>query len=69
MVSIALSNKDYDSLNDLVDSNVLDILKSRIDSMTEGQRKLIAMTEESIFLCFPYNLKCIISSEGNWIGL
>nr|XP_050863525.1 uncharacterized protein LOC127069900 [Vespula vulgaris] len=65
MVSIALANKDYNSLYNLVDISVLQILKSKVDTLTEEQRKLIAMTEESIFLCFPYNLNFIMDSEDN----
>ncbi|KAL2712195.1 uncharacterized protein V1478_018430 [Vespula squamosa] len=65
VVSIALSNKDYNSLYNLIDSTVLEILKRKVDTLTEEQRKLIAMTEESIFLCFPYNLSCVINSEDS----
>ncbi|KAI4497311.1 hypothetical protein M0802_007558 [Mischocyttarus mexicanus] len=56
LVSVALSNQDYDSLNGLVDSDLLDILKVRIDALTEEQRKLIAMEESSIMFSIPYNL-------------
>ncbi|XP_035730415.1 uncharacterized protein LOC118445293 [Vespa mandarinia] len=63
MVSIALSNKDYDSLENLVDDYVLDILKLKVNTLTEEERKLIAMTEENILLCLPYNIKCSIESE------
>ncbi|XP_047367148.1 uncharacterized protein LOC124955966 isoform X2 [Vespa velutina] len=63
MVSIALSNKDYDSLENLVDDYVLDILKLKVNTLTEEERKLIAMTEENILLCLPYNINFLIESE------
>ncbi|XP_043487858.1 uncharacterized protein LOC122514851 [Polistes fuscatus] len=65
IVSIALSNKDYDSLYNLVDSNLLNILKTRIDTLTEEQRKLIAMKEENItaFMAYDLNITRIYNNE------
>ncbi|KAI4481874.1 hypothetical protein M0804_009395 [Polistes exclamans] len=65
IVSIALSNKDYDSLYNLVDSNLLNILKARIDMLTEEQRKLIAIKEENFtaFMAYDLNIKQIYNTE------
>ncbi|XP_015177155.1 PREDICTED: uncharacterized protein LOC107066745 [Polistes dominula] len=57
IVSIALANQDYDSLYNLVDNNLLNLLKTRIDTLSDEQRKLIAMNEENITLFMAYDLK------------
>lgn len=49
-VSQDLSEQNYNHLEDLVEKTMLKMLEIRISSLTEEQRKLIAIKEEDIFI-------------------
>jgi len=50
LISKALMNKDYESLNGLVTENMIESLKTKIETLSPNQRQLIAMNESDMII-------------------
>lgn len=48
MISRALANKDYESLEGLVAEDMIEVLKTKIETLSPEQRWLIAVREEDV---------------------
>lgn len=48
MISKALANKDYESLEGLVAEDMIDVLRPKIETLSPEQRWLIAVREEDV---------------------
>ncbi|XP_024890561.1 uncharacterized protein LOC112466609 [Temnothorax curvispinosus] len=48
VISKALANEDYDSLEGLVAEDMIEVLRTKIETLSSGQRWLIAVNEEDI---------------------
>jgi len=62
-VSNKLVKGEYDDLEGLVDSEVLEKLKSRVSTFSMFQRQLLGVDPEDIFFSFPYQIGVIIPDE------
>jgi tRNA U34 5-carboxymethylaminomethyl modifying GTPase MnmE/TrmE len=65
VVSTALANEDYDSIQDLVNANVVQNLKIAIKNLNKEQKKLIAIRDEDLILGFVYDVQITYEDNGN----
>jgi len=64
VISKALANEDYDSLDGLVAEDMIESLRTKIETLNSEQRELIAVKEEDIIF---YMLCGIAATTGNKI--
>ncbi|XP_018405557.1 PREDICTED: uncharacterized protein C2orf47 homolog, mitochondrial-like [Cyphomyrmex costatus] len=61
VISKALANENYDSLEDLVAEDMIEVLRTKIETLSSEQKCLIAVNEEDI----AFQILCDISAETN----
>ncbi|KAL0134813.1 hypothetical protein PUN28_001527 [Cardiocondyla obscurior] len=69
VISKALANKDFDSLEGLVAENMIEVLRAKIESLSPYQRSLIAVREEDITLHFLCNVEAKTTGEESYIEI
>lgn len=68
MISKALANKDYDSLDGLVAEDTIETLKPRIETLSPNQRQVIAVNEKDILFKTITDINVESSKTGKTIG-
>ncbi|XP_028031208.1 m-AAA protease-interacting protein 1, mitochondrial-like isoform X1 [Bombyx mandarina] len=70
IVSGALQNSDFKTLEGLVDKDAINALKTAVSQLSVSQRQLLAIEKEDIFYAFPYQVGVIFDdSDKRWVEI
>ncbi|XP_063834127.1 uncharacterized protein LOC135083322 [Ostrinia nubilalis] len=70
VVSDALTNSDFKSLEGLVDKDAIASLKNAVSKLSVSQRQLLSIQKEDIFYAFPYQVGVIFDeSDKRWVEI
>ncbi|CAL1688792.1 unnamed protein product [Lasius platythorax] len=63
IISKALTNKDYESLQGLVTEDMIEILRTKIETLSPNQRQLIAVNEDDVLFYILSDIAATIGEE------
>ncbi|KAL6438086.1 hypothetical protein ACFW04_004375 [Cataglyphis niger] len=63
VISKALTNKDYESLQELVTEDLIEILKAKIETLSPHQRQLIAVDEDDMLFYMLSDIEATVGEE------
>ncbi|XP_075986196.1 m-AAA protease-interacting protein 1, mitochondrial-like [Anticarsia gemmatalis] len=70
VVSDALHNSDFKSLEGIVEKDAIDALKTAVSKLSVSQRQLLSIEKDDIFYAFPYQVGVMFDdSDKRWVEI